>query len=59
MESFPVVLIWFWAKHIADPSPFFKTAEPIKLKFTIPINITPIEMKICWKLPVGSKIVLG
>ena len=59
MESFPVVLRWLWAKHIADPSPFFETAEPIKLKFTIPINTTPIEIKFCGKLPVGSEIVLA
>ena len=59
MGSFPVVLRWFWAKQIPDPSPFLETAESIKLKFTIAINTTPIEMKFCGKLPVGSEIVLG
>ena len=54
-----MVLRCFWAKQIPDPSPFSETAEPIQLKFTIPINTTPIEMKFCGKLPVGSEIVLG
>ena len=59
MGSFPVVLRWFLAKQIRDPSPFSETAEPIKLKITIPINTTLIEIKFCGKLPVGSEIVLG
>ena len=59
MGSFPVVLRWFLAEQIRDPSPFSETAEPIKLKFTIPINTNQIEMKFCGKLPVGSENVLG
>ena len=54
-----MVLGWFWAKQIPDLFPFSETAEKIKLKLTIPIYSTPIEMKFCGKLPVGSEIVLG
>ena len=41
-------------KNPTDPSPFSETAE---LKFTIPINTTPIEMKFCEKLPFGLYVV--
>ena len=57
MGSLFLVQGWFEAKNSTDPSPFSETAEPIKLKFTIPINTTPIEMKFCEKLPFGLYVV--
>ena len=46
MGIFLLVHGWFEAKNSTDPSPFSETAEPIKQKFTIPINTTSIEKKL-------------